>query len=121
MIFYGDESNITGMKESDYRQKMIFEQNQTTADIIRSLSELRSKFTSLQNGNFQLITHSDSRCLCFRRDNEHESILIMIHQGNTEIEIPNEILNNSEILLDHNRIHSKLGVGGYLILKETKL
>ena len=142
-VFYGDELGITGIEEADYRQAMpwkkackakaieekelrekSFEQNSPDAlfTFMRSLIQLRRKEELLRRGDFRTVyTQEKGGLYIYERYSATERIRVMINRNEEPMDVAVFLAEpgsgQSEILLVHGLLGSKLDGYGYVIIK----
>ena len=142
-VFYGDELGITGIEEADYRQAMpwkqackakateekelrekSFEQNSPDSlfTFMRSLIQLRRKEELLRRGDFRTVyTQEKGGLYIYERYSATERIRVMINRNEEPMDVAAFLAEpgsgQSEILLVHGLLGSKLDGYGYVIIK----
>ncbi len=142
-VFYGDELGITGIEEADYRQAMpwkqackakaieekelrekSFEQNSPDSlfTFMRSLIQLRRKEELLRRGDFRTVyTQEKGGLYIYERYSATERIRVMINRNEEPMDVAAFLAEpgsgQSEILLVHGLMGSKLDGYGYVIIK----
>lgn len=142
-VFYGDELGITGIEEADYRQAMpwkqaykakateekelrekSFEQNSPDSlfTFMRSLIQLRRKEELLRRGDFRTVyTQEKGGLYIYERYSATERIRVMINRNEEPMDVAVFLAEpgsgQSEILLVHGLLGSKLDGYGYVMIK----
>lgn len=83
MIYYGDETGMTGENDPDCRKSMVWDKNIWDKDILflyKKLIKIRKKFKSLREGLFETIVKFN-HVYAFRRAVNGESVLVILNSG----------------------------------------
>ena len=92
-IFYGDECYIEGMAECEYRKAMPWNGKEDCAGTIGQWSAIRREHSVLRRGNYRCVYRADEQGgYGFIREDEEETLLILLHNGDGEHVIETERL-----------------------------
>ncbi len=114
-VFYGDEKEMTGLSESEYRAPMTWNVHTETEEIYRTMIALRRKYPALSDGAFKTV-RADGNLFEYERENRDEVIRIAISTGDPEKAV--DPLN--EILLQKGFGCGLLKSGGYIVSRREK-
>jgi glycosidase len=107
IIYYGDEIGMTGANDPDNRRMMRFGAELTDAEKrqqvqISKLIQLRRKYSSLRNGDWNLV-YAAKNILVYTRGNSEERLLTAINKSHTtsktELHLPPWLVNRTTTLL----------------------
>jgi glycosidase len=85
-VFYGDEKGITGLEESDYRQKMPWDSSHELEEYYKYWIGLRRSSKALSRGNYRTVYVDDERrAYIFSREYEGEKKYVIINAGSDEL------------------------------------
>ena len=79
-VFYGDEKEMTGMAESEYRMPMPWNKQSSLSDIYRKLIVLRRNNAALSHGTYETVK-TESMMLHYAREWNGQRIEIAINPG----------------------------------------
>lgn len=86
-IFYGDEAEIQGITEPEYRHSMPWNFHPEQGDLfeyIKNLILLRKKYKSLVYGDFQTVSAGSDNIYIFIRRADREKLLIALNNSDEE-------------------------------------
>ncbi len=136
VIDYGDEIGMTGAADPDNRRMMRFGNQLASLEKedltkIKELINLRKNHSALRYGGFQSFV-ADNNCYVYLRSDMNERILIALNKSETEqnvtIQLPKfydikhglNLINNSILKINSDKIAIKIPPIGYQILKLTE-
>lgn len=88
-IFYGDEAEIDGITEADYRRPMVWENRPEKGGLfcfLKKLIAIRKQHSALVCGDFQTVSVSDG-VYVFSRSTEMEKLLVVLNNSDTKREV----------------------------------
>lgn len=111
-LFYGDEQEIMGITEEEYRQGMKWEARGSQCGFVAELSQIRKQYIDSKTDyqpKWQLI---DGSLFAFGRKNEKGELVVCVNAGEEkQVEIPEE----GKILLQEGYYPERLFGDGYVI------
>lgn len=123
-IFYGDEQGLVGIKEVDYRRKMVFDDTSEFYAFYKELIAVRKQENAIKRGNYRTIfAKSGSYVYAFERTYNGENLLVILNASECVVDITNIFARASgkafknTVLLQHNIDGNQLGAYGYLVIK----
>jgi len=117
-VFYGDEQQIAGLIEEDYRSPMRWDEENEMFCFYQSAILLRKDHRALRRGEFRTIYAGKNNGLyIFERYTKEERIIIGLNSGKTDVKWDIS-LENKTVLLQSGFHHDKLLGSGYVIAKE---
>lgn len=118
-VFYGDEQQIAGLKEEEYRSPMRWEEDNEMFDFYQRAIALRKEHEALRRGEFRTLHAGKGNGLyVFERYTEKERIIIGLNAGEVEADW-NNIEGNSDILWQSGFNGNKLFGYGYAVMKQS--
>jgi cyclomaltodextrinase len=120
-VFYGDEQQIAGLLEEEYRSPMRWEEENEMYGFYQRAIALRREQEVLRRGEYRTLHAPRSECLyIFERYIGKESIIIALNAGAMEAacELP---MTEYELLWEAGYAASRLSGYGYLIAKRKTL
>ncbi len=116
-IFYGDEQQITGMKEGEYRSPMRWDEENEMFSFYQIAIMFRRKFKALRRGDFRtLFAGKGNGLYAFERFHEGEHLIIILNAGEADAEIT--VLMEDKIIIWQSGYQApKLSGYGYVIAK----
>lgn len=119
-IFYGDEQQITGLKEEDYRSPMKWNVNDAMFDFYKRAIELRREQKALRRGDYRTLdAQKESRLYLYQRFTDNECLYIGLNAGPEEVALSPEP-EQSQILWQSGYTGRTLTGYGFIIWKEEK-
>lgn len=128
-VFYGDEKNITGVLEKDYRKPMPWNKEETDLGrFYKKAIALRSKEEALRSGEFRVVkADKNDHLIGFIRYTNDIEIIVLMNMSDEEkvIEIESFVRNGSEnirvqVLLSEGFEGNRLSPKGYAVIKRIK-
>lgn len=120
-VFYGDEQQLCGIEEHDYRRQMCWNMECESFRFYRCLIDIRKKYSAVTSNGYKTISaEPGSGLYVFERGTDHEGerIIVALNTGRKPESIRQELLQGrillSEIFDEGQRL---LGEGGYIILE----
>ena len=106
-VFYGDELEVVGEEESEYRKAMPWKSERGNLyNIYKELIRVRNSEKALRSGSFVVERITEEGVYIYRRRNEDSSIRVIINRtGSTYLE------NVENIILQHGYKDGRLEIG----------
>lgn len=96
-VFYGDEQGLTGIKECDYRQKMIWDKRELFTFYKKAI-KLRNENEELRRGDYKTIkAEKESKIYSYCRYINDSEIYVVLNSGENTEALPKEVLNKTVI------------------------
>lgn len=115
-VFYGDELEISGVLEKDYRKSMPWGHKSEMFDYYRDLISLRKKEEALRSGKYRCLYAVDgSKLYAYERFTDTEVIVVIMNMG--EKEDITKILPKGNLIKSEGFDGSMLEKYGYMIIK----
>lgn len=112
-IFYGDEKLIAGIRESEYRQGMPWQEDHgDSEEFIREALKIRKDWISPLDDWKMLQTAPKENLLIFDREGEHH-VRLILHLGNIPVKVK---FSPGKILLQKRLTGSFLQKNGFIVL-----
>lgn len=116
-IFYGDEQQIAGLDEDEYRSPMRWDDDNEMYLFYQKAIYMRKRFKELRHGEYRtLYAGKESGLYLFERYLGEERMIIGLNAGPEEAEIPIS-LENEQILWQSGLQTRVLSGYGYLVAK----
>ncbi|PKK97545.1 MAG: alpha-glycosidase [Tenericutes bacterium HGW-Tenericutes-3] len=122
-IYYGDEIGLTGDHDPDNRRCMLWDEKDQDLDFksfTQKLIQLRSMHPAMSDDDYHFIGKDN---LIFKKSKDHDHILAIINNGQTQdMSMPKEIMGSyinlltKEKVVVHDRI--RLEAYGFLLLQK---
>lgn len=117
-VFYGDEQQIAGLKEEEYRSPMRWDEDNEVFAFFQNAIALRKEYASLRRGDYRTITAEKGKKLyVFERYDTKGSLIIGLNAGKDEVTCGYS-MRNRKVLLQSGFDGVKLQGYGYVIAKE---
>lgn len=114
MILYGDEQGLTGIKEDDYRQAMVFNNNHELFDFYQQISAIRTSHKTLMTGSYQTVHASEDHGLyVYKRADEIEEITVILNHANETSNIASFMQGN--VIFQEGLSHGEIAPYGFAI------
>ncbi|MCM1038656.1 MAG: glycoside hydrolase family 13 protein [Ruminococcus sp.] len=111
-LFYGDEQEITGIAEHEYREGMNWNIQGAQCGFVRNLIEIRKKYISADSAYRPLWQFIRGGMFAFERENQNGKLLVAVNAGRSQkIEFP----KNAVSLLESGHEQQILQQNGYII------
>ncbi|PPK81957.1 glycosidase [Lacrimispora xylanisolvens] len=78
-LFYGDEQAICGMKEHEYRNPMVWNQNPQLYEFVQKIIEIRKEYIEKDTSYEVLWKETDERVLTFVRDGRKGRLFVSLN------------------------------------------
>ncbi|HLV10499.1 MAG TPA: glycoside hydrolase family 13 protein [Halanaerobiales bacterium] len=87
LLFYGDETGLTGENDPDCRQAMVWDEKKVNFELLdwyRKLIKIRKDCLEFQKGDFELIySHSQENCFVFKREYPGQLSYVFINKDSS--------------------------------------
>lgn len=114
-VFYGDEKEIEGVKEDEYRSPMPWEKEETeTAEFVKRVIQIRKKYISPTDSWEILVRDEKQNLFVFERQGHH-TIRVILHMGEETADV-SAYCRDDEVLFALHARDKKLERNGALIL-----
>ena len=128
-VFYGDEKNITGVLEKDYRKPMPWSTEETDLGrFYKKVIALRKDEEALRSGEFKVVkADKDDHLIGFIRYTKDIDIIVLMNMSDEDKIIDTGSLFESEteiesqVLLSEGFEDNKLSSKGYAVIKRARL
>ena len=120
-VFYGDEQQIAGLLEEEYRSPMRWDEENEMFLFYQQAIAIRKEQVDLRRGEYRtLYAPQSEKMYVFERYTDRESLIIALNAGSKEVvfELPE---TEYEILLQSGYTTCSLSGYGYLIAKRKTL
>lgn len=115
-IFYGDEQEIAGILEEDYRQPMRWNTTGEMYEFYKDIIALRKASKAIKQGNYRTIyAPKDSGLYIYERTYENEKVVVILNSRDQEVEIPYSF--SMDIVKQKKYDGNKIGAFGYAVLR----
>lgn len=117
-VFYGDEQQITGLREEEYRSPMRWDENNEMFLFYQKAIQLRKEYKSLRRGDYRtVLADRGEKLYLFERFSGNETMLIALNPGEMAAELPVS-LEDKQLLWQDGLSGNTLSGYGYLIAKQ---
>lgn len=117
-IFYGDEQQIAGMEEDEYRSPMRWDENNEMFTFYQKVIKLRNENRVLRQGEYRTLYAGKGNGLyIFERRMEAECIIVAINVSEEDVNIDIS-MENKTVVLQYGLCASVLSSYGYVIVKQ---
>lgn len=118
-VFYGDEQGLSGIKESEYRQKMIWNNNRLF-DFYKKAIALRNEKEVLRSGDYKTISaQKGSKIYSYCRYINDRKIYVALNAGENTETLPKEF--SDKMIIWEKGVEGNLIKGyGFLIVSNKK-
>lgn len=120
-IFYGDEQQISGLKESQYRSPMAWkeEEGNEMYAFYKAAIFLRKKLKALRRGDYRTLhAKEESKLYVFERFLEEQHIMIALNAGSESVKLDISI-ENRQIIWQSGYEAATLTGYGFIIAKQS--
>ena len=114
-VFYGDEKEMTGLSEPEYRAPMVWNAHPGMEEVYRKMIALRKEHSALREGAFRTVG-TRGGLLEYEREDRTEILRIAVNAGKTA----EKTEPKGEILLQKDHECGLLKSGGYLVSRSVK-
>jgi len=116
-IFYGDEQQIAGLKEEEYRSPMRWDENNEMYLFYQTVITLRKEYIELRRGDYRTIYASKGNGLyLFERYLEENHLIVGMNSGDGEASLE-KYLEGKTIVWQSGLNNNFLSAKGYVIAK----
>lgn len=116
-VLYGDEQQLAGLKEDEYRSPMRWNENNEMFLFYQALIALRKKYDVLRLGDYRtVLAQTGSRLYSYERYLKDTSIMIALNTGDQDIKF-NLSLENRDIIMKKGFNGDVISPYGYIIAK----
>jgi cyclomaltodextrinase / maltogenic alpha-amylase / neopullulanase len=120
-VFYGDEQQIAGLLEDEYRSPMRWDEKNEMFDFYQKAIALRKEQKALRRGDYRTIdAQKGSSLYVFERFTDEECLFIALNAGPEEAALSTPF-KTMEILLQFGLNETGLAGYGYVIAKKRHL
>jgi glycosidase len=119
-VFYGDEQQIAGLKEEEYRSPMRWDMGDEMFVFYQKAILLRKEQEALRRGEYRTLSAGkNSRLYIFKRFTDHECLIIGLNAGPDEVPW-NVDITNTHVLWQSGFNGLSLSAYGFVVLKEEQ-
>lgn len=111
-LFYGDERQIQGVLETEYRRGMAWEKRENVCDFIRELIQIRKEYIHSETDYHPAWEMIQSGVFAFARKNTKGEITVVMNPGEA-CAIPET--GNRRVLMEEGCKDGKIGRNGYAV------
>lgn len=106
-IFYGDEKEISGVKEPEYRRPMIWENSpESITDEVKQLISIRKTYKAFLYGSFQNISlNRTDNVYAYKREYLGRSMLVFVNNENKDIQLQIPLQEDISIIFSLEEDH----------------
>ena len=114
-VFYGDEKKVTGIRETEYRQGMPWDENHADSeDFVKTVLRIRRDWIAPADEWRAVYGGHDDRLVVFERYGAH-TVRVIIHMGEAPADAE-RFMNGGQLLLLKGSVSHMLEKNGFAVL-----